>query len=114
MLAFILFSSIVLFTDAIIVHDREGKINPFYSVVLLPVSFNSLSFSLIFSVDYTIRKRLYDTSQEKERQDENPRAGELNFHEVDAFGDDFVDFGAQTGPYGAFTWHANFPVEEQR
>lgn len=34
-----------------------------------------------------------------------------NFHEVDAFGDDFVDFGAQTGSHGAFSWHADFPLE---
>lgn len=36
---------------------------------------------------------------------------ERNFHEVDAFGDDFVDFGAQTGDHGAFSWHADFPLE---
>lgn len=35
-----------------------------------------------------------------------------NFHEVDAFGDDYVDFGAHTGANGAFYWHANFPVED--
>ncbi|KAG5677196.1 hypothetical protein PVAND_006976 [Polypedilum vanderplanki] len=34
-----------------------------------------------------------------------------NFHEVDAFGDDFVDFGAQTGEHGQFSWHADFPLE---
>jgi hypothetical protein len=27
-----------------------------------------------------------------------------NFHDVDAFGDDFIDFGAQTGPKGQFSW----------
>lgn len=37
--------------------------------------------------------------------------GEQNFHEVDAFGDDFVDFGAQTGDHGQFSWHADFPIE---
>lgn len=35
----------------------------------------------------------------------------LNFHEVDAFGEDFVDFGAQTGDHGQFSWHADFPIE---
>ncbi|XP_035909757.1 uncharacterized protein LOC118511130 [Anopheles stephensi] len=96
LLAFIVFCSAVLLTDAIIVHDDE--------------------------VDYPSRERHYDTSQGQERRRDdgptldagNPRANGLNFHEVDAFGDDFVDFGAQTGPYGAFTWHANFPIEEQR
>ena len=34
-----------------------------------------------------------------------------NFHEVDAFGDDFIDFGAQTGAHGQFSWHADFPIE---
>ncbi|XP_055598805.1 uncharacterized protein LOC129748287 [Uranotaenia lowii] len=42
--------------------------------------------------------------------DENPQ----NFHEVDAFGDDYVDFGARTGSDGAFFWHANYPVEERK
>lgn len=36
---------------------------------------------------------------------------EQNFHEVDALGDDFVDFGAQTGENGQFSWHADFPLE---
>lgn len=39
------------------------------------------------------------------------RNEQQNFHEVDAFGDDFVDFGAQTGPKGQFSWHADFPLE---
>lgn len=34
----------------------------------------------------------------------NNRQSQQNFHEVDAFGDDFVDFGAQTGPKGQFSW----------
>lgn len=39
------------------------------------------------------------------------RNEQQNFHEVDAFGDDFIDFGAQTGPKGQFSWHADFPLE---
>ncbi|CAO1359828.1 unnamed protein product [Diamesa serratosioi] len=39
------------------------------------------------------------------------RQEQQNFHEVDAFGDDFIDFGAQTGPKGQFSWHADFPLE---
>jgi hypothetical protein len=35
-----------------------------------------------------------------------------NFHEVDAFGHDMVSFGAQTGPSGAFSWHASYPLEQ--
>lgn len=45
--------------------------------------------------------------QRDERSDEN----EQKFFEVDAFGDDYVDFGASTGNHGAFVWHANFPLE---
>jgi hypothetical protein len=41
----------------------------------------------------------------------NTHQAQQNFHEVDAFGDDFVDFGAQTGPKGQFSWHADFPLE---
>lgn len=33
------------------------------------------------------------------------------FYEVDAHGDDYVDFGALSGQNGAFSWHANFPLE---
>ncbi|KAL9706389.1 hypothetical protein quinque_009907 [Culex quinquefasciatus] len=49
----------------------------------------------------------YDDSPTR-AANENPQ----NFHEVDAFGDDYVDFGAHTGANGAFYWHANFPVED--
>lgn len=39
---------------------------------------------------------------------------ENQFYEVDgeAFGEDFIDFGVQTGPHGAFTWHANYPLQK--
>lgn len=36
----------------------------------------------------------------------------LKFYEVDAPGDDYVDFGAYTGPHGSFSWHANYPLEK--
>lgn len=39
------------------------------------------------------------------------RQQQQNFHEVDAFGEDFVDFGAHTGGFGAYSWHADFPIE---
>ncbi|CAD7079192.1 unnamed protein product [Hermetia illucens] len=32
------------------------------------------------------------------------------FYDVDAYGDDFVDFGAQIGPDGSFAWHSDHPV----
>uniref|UniRef100_A0A8W7NZ87 Secreted protein n=1 Tax=Anopheles coluzzii TaxID=1518534 RepID=A0A8W7NZ87_ANOCL len=96
----ILFSSLVILCDAIIVHDdhygnyddtrqwQPDKLGPAQGRVA--------------------------AGSEEEREDLRRTNGGLNFHEVDAFGDDFVDFGAQTGPLGAFTWHANFPVEERR
>lgn len=39
------------------------------------------------------------------------RAQLHNIYEVDAPGDDFVDFGAMSGPLGQFSWHADFPLE---
>uniref|UniRef100_A0A182JWB9 Secreted protein n=1 Tax=Anopheles christyi TaxID=43041 RepID=A0A182JWB9_9DIPT len=90
----ILFSSLVILCDAIIVHDHYDY--------------------------YESRERQYGNHDSHQRvpggsEEETDRvSGGLNFHEVDAFGDDFVDFGAQTGPLGAFTWHANFPVEKRR
>lgn len=35
------------------------------------------------------------------------------FYEVDALGDDYVDFGALTGPKGAFSWHATYRLEKE-
>lgn len=35
------------------------------------------------------------------------------FYEVDALGDDYVDFGALTGPNGAFSWHATYPLQRK-
>jgi hypothetical protein len=54
-----------------------------------------------------------------DRSHENPkrrrkknlnRQNQPNFHEVEGFGDDFVDFGAFLGSNGQFSWHADFPV----
>lgn len=47
---------------------------------------------------------------EGEKDDELSQA--LKFYDVDAPGDDYVDFGAYTGPYGSFSWHANYPLEK--
>lgn len=46
-------------------------------------------------------------------RNKNVRQVQQNFHEVDAFGDDFVDFGAMSGPHGQFSWHADFPLERR-
>lgn len=53
-------------------------------------------------------KRLKHDTQKNAKSN---RQSQQNFHEVDAFGDDFIDFGAQTGPKGQFVWHADFPLE---
>ncbi|XP_052899001.1 uncharacterized protein LOC128305545 [Anopheles moucheti] len=92
-LMFTLLSSVLIFTEAIIVRDNE--------------------------FEYSSGERHYHENHRQQQRkvpptDESSRANGLNFHEVDAFGDDFVDFGAQTGPFGAFTWHANYPVEDHR
>lgn len=36
------------------------------------------------------------------------------FYDVDgdAFGDDFVDFGAQTGLHGAYMWYTSYPLHK--
>ncbi|XP_041775159.1 uncharacterized protein LOC121595316 [Anopheles merus] len=96
-ICFILFSSLVILCNAIIVHDDHygnHDTREWHPDKLGPVQGRVAAGS------------------EEERGDLRRTNGGLNFHEVDAFGDDFVDFGAQTGPLGAFTWHANFPVEE--
>lgn len=49
--------------------------------------------------------------EKKKGINKSSRQEQQNFHEVDAFGDDFVDFGAQTGAFGQFSWHADFPLE---
>lgn len=54
------------------------------------------------------REESVDSSEGNNRSGRQVRP---DFHEVDAFGDDFVDFGAQTGPHGQFSWHADFPLE---
>lgn len=43
----------------------------------------------------------------------DPKQSEaIKFYEVDAMGDDYVDFGAATGPKGAFSWHATYRLEQ--
>uniref|UniRef100_A0A182QJH1 Secreted protein n=1 Tax=Anopheles farauti TaxID=69004 RepID=A0A182QJH1_9DIPT len=82
-----------------------------------------LSSLVILCQAIVVRDEVYYNSREAQSDDEHSLTSQSNdaraltgqnFHEVDAFGDDFVDFGAQTGPHGAFTWHANFPLEEKR
>jgi hypothetical protein len=43
-------------------------------------------------------------SENRRNMAKHSRQSQQNFHEVDAFGDDFIDFGAQTGPKGQFSW----------
>lgn len=45
------------------------------------------------------------------QDDRNPQSEALKFYEVDALGDDYVDFGAATGPKGSFSWHATYRLE---
>ena len=56
-------------------------------------------------------RKTYRKPEVKKQQQQAKENEQQNFHEVDAFGDDFVDFGAQTGPKGQFSWHADFPLE---
>lgn len=52
-------------------------------------------------------------AQDRQQPANEKQIDQPNFHEVDAFGDDYVDFGARTGENGAFYWHANYPVEDR-
>ena len=63
------------------------------------------NFLVILLVCATLKVKTNKRSNHnKENYAKNARQAEQNFHEVDAFGDDFVDFGAQTGPKGQFSW----------
>lgn len=68
-----------------------------------------------FDVDAAERYQNFESNQKsKEKTDVEPTYDDETknkFYEVDAHGDDYVDFGALTGQNGAFSWHANFPLE---
>ena len=57
------------------------------------------------------KQQTYNRNVKRGDSGMSSRQEEQNFHEVDAFGDDFVDFGAQTGDRGAFSWHVDIPLE---
>lgn len=61
-------------------------------------------------LDDKFGENTHGQSNETREQTESNES-ELKFFEVDAFGDDYVDFGASTGSNGAFVWHASFPLE---
>lgn len=63
----------------------------------------------VFAVLKKADRRSLKGSRQRVREN---RQVQQNFHEVDALGDDFIDFGAQTGPLGQFSWHADFPLEQ--
>lgn len=69
-----------------------------------------LTFALLRGHTYH-RKRSGGAKDRKKGIKKSSRQEVQNFHEVDALGDDFVDFGAQTGGHGQFSWHADFPLE---
>jgi flagellar biosynthesis/type III secretory pathway M-ring protein FliF/YscJ len=75
------------------------------------VSFKRLfQFLVVFFICAALRGKSRKASKQQQQQQQQ-REEEQNFHEVDAFGDDFIDFGAQTGERGQFSWHADFPLE---
>lgn len=87
-----------------------------YSLILTSTkqTFNLFYFRLKdFSVELRHhheepQKRFLEQKKPKRTHDVGARN---KFYEVDAHGDDYVDFGALTGQNGAFSWHANFPLE---
>jgi hypothetical protein len=68
-----------------------------------------LLFVLLLLICSAVRSE--NDEQGKSENLEREENDEQKFYEVDAFGDDFVDFGAQTGELGQFSWHADFPLE---
>jgi hypothetical protein len=68
-------------------------------------------FLVIFLICVLIKNSNKKLTRPKGNKNSRLQNQEQNFHEVDAFGDDFVDFGAQTGDHGQFSWHADFPVD---
>lgn len=74
------------------------------------VSFKRLfQFLVVFFICAALKGKSRKASKQQQLQQQ--REEEQNFHEVDAFGDDFIDFGAQAGDEGQFSWHADFPLE---
>lgn len=69
----------------------------------------------VFDIGAVERQLIPELLQEfKEKVNREPTYDDESknkFYEVDAHGDDYVDFGALTGQNGAFSWHANFPLE---
>lgn len=76
-----------------------------------------LFFILLFLLVVSFKARKlnkYHYEKKLKRVKETYRSAQQmqqNFHDVDAFGEDFVDFGAKTGNHGQFSWHADFPIE---
>jgi len=68
-------------------------------------------FLTIILICIVIRDDFVKAARRSSKKVGKLRNAEQNFHEVDAFGDDFIDFGARTGDLGAFSWHADFPLE---
>lgn len=94
-------------------------------VVILTLKFSTVSdlrslkmwqrkffhFLLILLVCAVLKTGNHKRLKHRHRSDRSSRQAAQNFHEVDAFGDDFIDFGAMSGPRGQFLWHADFPLE---
>lgn len=76
-----------------------------------------IRFAVAFLIFFMLNKQIYENavssakSKRRKIEKSSRQREQQNFHEVDAFGDDFVDFGAQTGEHGQFSWHADFPLE---
>lgn len=69
----------------------------------------------VFDIDAVERQLIPELLHEfRDKMNHDPTNDDEDknkFYEVDAHGDDYVDFGALTGQNGAFSWHANFPLE---
>lgn len=70
-----------------------------------------LLFLTFVLLNAQIHKRVKGKRRKLGHQKSSQQQEQQNFHEVDALGDDFIDFGAQTGEHGQYSWHADFPLE---
>lgn len=70
-----------------------------------------IHFLVILLVCAVLKRGNHKSLKHRNKSVKSSRQPRQNFHEVDAFGDDFVDFGASSGRHGQFYWHADFPLD---
>lgn len=91
--------------------SRHLSLVVFYSQLLKMLGRKLFHFLIILLVCAVLKHGNHKCRRHKSRSVKSSRQPRQNFHEVDAYGDDFIDFGASTGRHGQFSWHASYPLE---